>query len=121
MIAPGLFHSLPAPVSHGLARLARDGYTDALLGRRQVVRQRLLVPPFAGSNPAAPAILPVLACTNTSVDGAWRLCEVFMRGRIIPEGAAFPLKRRFETPLKYLYVVMLMPKRKCCRFYGYRR
>jgi hypothetical protein len=26
-----------------------------LMGRRQVVRQRLLMPSFAGSNPAAPA------------------------------------------------------------------
>ncbi len=30
----------------------------ALLGRRQVVRQRFLVPAFAGSNPAAPASFP---------------------------------------------------------------
>ena len=36
----------------------REGYkarASALLGRRQVVRHRFLVPAFAGSNPAAPA------------------------------------------------------------------
>ena len=33
----------------------------ARLGRGQVVRQRLLVPPCAGSNPAAPASLPSLS------------------------------------------------------------
>ncbi len=28
---------------------------DILLGRRQVVRHRVLIPAFAGSNPAGPA------------------------------------------------------------------
>jgi hypothetical protein len=34
---------------------AIEPHLAKLMGRRQVVRQRLLMPSFAGSNPAAPA------------------------------------------------------------------
>ena len=45
-------------------------YVIRILGRSQVVRQRLLMPPFAGSNPAAPAILCRL------VDGSANIVSV---------------------------------------------
>ena len=43
--------------------------TGRLLGRRQVVRHRFLVPAFAGSNPAAPANLPVAKSLPSKVRG----------------------------------------------------
>ena len=59
----GWAHSRPGPVATSF--LACEVYVEpraparhiaaALLGRSQVVRQRILIPPFPGSNPGAPA------------------------------------------------------------------
>ena len=46
--------------------LPRDFAAHRLLGRRQVVRHRFLVPAFAGSNPAAPASLRLLKSRSLS-------------------------------------------------------
>lgn len=46
-----MLQSVPVAAAVGLWRRHR------LLGRRQVVRHRVLVPAFAGSNPAGPAKL----------------------------------------------------------------
>ena len=57
-----------APVSrHG--RHEVESQVDGLsrLGRRQVVRHRVLIPVFAGSNPAGPAIFPQVASVGVDL------------------------------------------------------
>ena len=49
---PGLPSNLPEAID--LPR--RSKYGPPALGRSQVVRQRILIPPFPGSNPGAPAM-----------------------------------------------------------------
>ena len=66
--------------------------TGRLLGRRQVVRHRFLVPAFAGSNPAAPANLPIAQSLPRKV-----------RGPMSPRMAAALLR------LVMLVAVALMP------------
>jgi hypothetical protein len=43
------------PVTHIPSGIGRDTLFLPRLGRSQVVRQRILIPPYGGSNPPAPA------------------------------------------------------------------
>lgn len=63
----------------------------SVLGRRQVVRQRILIPSFGGSNPPAPANQSSLSgcfpssLTGLSISSGWRVAQLGGRRRPVSE------------------------------------
>ncbi len=72
-------NSLYRPALSGIGgAVAASSLPKGLLGRSQVVRQRILIPPFGGSIPPAPAIsntlnsLPKWLCSRATFERIWK-------------------------------------------------